>query len=119
MEPREVLDAREAFRASAIAFWTLIREGNSQAANRNTDAGDAVVERLAAEGLLLPALRPLLGDAVPAVRYAAAASLLNRGLDKECERVLEELQEDPRGLIAPTARLLLMTRRKRPPVSGT
>jgi hypothetical protein len=63
VEPPEVRDAREAFRANAMRFWTLIRESNSKAANRNTDVGDELGERSAAEGTLLPAVRPLLEQA--------------------------------------------------------
>ncbi len=112
MDESEILKARDDFRTQATAVWASLREGDSAKANANTDEADAQVERWAADGVLLAIVRPLLDDAAPVVRYAAAAGLLGHGIDKDCEQVLEELQSDPKGLIAPTARLLLMTRKR-------
>lgn len=118
VDTAELVQARNDFRDQALTFWALLRQADSAAANENTDAADALIAQWATDGVLLRVVRPLLLDAEPAVRYAAAVALLNQGLDDECERVLRELQTDPKGLIAPTARLLLMTRKRRAGESG-
>jgi uncharacterized protein (DUF2336 family) len=108
----EVATARRAFRDFAIASWLAIRAGDSKLANRQTDSGDAIVANSKREGQLQDLLGPLLEDRSPEVRYAAAAHLLDSELSSSAASVLERLQEDPKGLIAPTARILLMTWRQ-------
>jgi hypothetical protein len=102
------------YRGYAQAFWTAIGEGDSELANRQTDAGDAIVAIWREAGTLEEALEPLLDDASAEVRYAAASDLLDSRASKHAMAVLEALQMDPNGLIAPTARLRLMIWRRDP-----
>lgn len=90
------------FRSHAIGYWDEIQSGDSRRANAHTAALDRLVRGTADADDDLSAL---LHDPDERVRYAAAASL---GAAQEAAReVLAALAENPNGLIAPTARLLL------------
>jgi uncharacterized protein (DUF2336 family) len=112
MNSNETLEARGAFREFAIAYWSAVREGNPKLADKQTAAGDAIVANSKLAGQLANLLGPLLEDSSPEVRYAAAAHLLESELSSVAATVLEQLQGDPKGLVAPTARLRLMTWRR-------
>jgi hypothetical protein len=56
---------------------------------------------------LVELLEPLLDDADDEVRYGAASYLLDTEISERASRVLEELAENPKGLLAPTARMRL------------
>ena len=108
--PEDVLSAdRGKFVASAIGYWTAIRDGNSGAANAQTGAGDRIVERWTSQGRLLDLLGSLLTDQSAEVRYAAAAHLLSGHPDAALP-VLQELARNPHGFVAVTANILLIQR---------
>jgi hypothetical protein len=109
-DPEDVMAAdRAQFVASAIGYWTAIHDGSAREANAQTDAGDRIVERWAAQGRLFDLLGGLLTDQSPQVRYAAAAHLLSTYPDVATP-VLQELARDPQGMVAVTAKMLLMQR---------
>jgi hypothetical protein len=101
--------SRSRFRETALAYWVSVRAGDADAATEQTSKGDAIVQEWARIGREAELLKPLLGDAESEVRFAAASHLLDS--DPEAVSVLEDLAGDSLGLIAPTARLRLMTRR--------
>ena len=100
---------RVRFVAYAVGYWTAIHRGNARDANAQTDAADRIVERWASQGRLLDLLGSLLTDQSTQVRYAAAASLLS-GYPEVAAPVLQELARDPHGMVAVTAKMLLMQR---------
>jgi len=102
---------RTRFRDAALAYWVSVQSGDTDGANEETDKGDAIVREWATEGRDVELLKPLLVDTDPEVRFAAASYLLDSDVP-EATTVLEELAADPGGMIAPTARLRLMTRRR-------
>lgn len=102
---------RTRFRDAALAYWVSVQSGDTDGANEETSKGDAIVRVWAAEGRQVELLKPLLNDADPEVRFAAASHLLDANMP-EAVAVLEELAADPSGMIAPAARLRLMTRRR-------
>jgi hypothetical protein len=103
--------SRARFRDAALAYWVLVHSGDTDGANEETSNGDAIVQEWASMGREIELLKPLLVDADPEVRFAAASHLLDSDID-EAVSVLEELAADPSGMIAPTARLRLMIRRR-------
>ena len=100
-------EARHEFRQTATEFWARLRDKDSRSANKQTDRGDALVAEWSAAGQIDELLLPLLDDANTEVRYAAAAHLLTLGHAERAVPVLEELARNPKGLLAPTAGLLL------------
>jgi hypothetical protein len=104
--------ARIAFRDAAIGYWSQVGRGDPQSADRHTDASDSIVLAWSARSRLTELLLPLLEEDSLEVRYAAASYLLGTPATAPAVAVLEILQEDPKGLIAPTARLRLMTWRR-------
>lgn len=100
--------ARTRYREAALDYWVYVEAGDADAANEEARNGDAIVQELETLGKVVDLLEPLLKDADPEVRFAAASDLLDRGVE-EAARVLEELAADPKGLIAPTAHLRLVT----------
>jgi len=107
MSEDELAEARAQFVATANGYWTAIQEADSRRATAQTEEGDGIVETWSAGGRVVELLAPLLTDPSPAVRYAAAAHLLHRGSADLAVPVLEDLERDPKGLVAPTATLLL------------
>ena len=105
-------EARQAYAEHATGYWSEIRNSDSEAANRHTEAGDVIVSAWTGAGRLTELLEPLLQDSSAQVRYASASDLLGTELSDRAIAVLEELQADPKGLVAPTARLRLMTWRR-------
>jgi hypothetical protein len=103
--------SRTRFRDAALAYWVSVLSGDSDGANEETSKGDAIVQEWASMDREVELLKPLLVDADPEVRFAAASHLLDSDIE-EAVSVLEELAADPSGMIAPTARLRLMTRRR-------
>jgi hypothetical protein len=112
MSASDPQDAREAFRQSAMGYWAEVRAGDAKSADLQTAAGDVIVATWRRDGRLAELLGPLLQDPSQEVRYAAAAHLLGTELTGHAVSVLEALQSDPRGLLASTARLRLMTWRR-------
>lgn len=102
--------ARTRFRDAALAYWVSVQSGDSDGANEATEKSDAIVQEWVDQGRKVELLKPLLVDADPEVRFAAASHLFNSDVP-EAIAVLEQLAGDPDGMIAPTARLRLMTRR--------
>lgn len=95
------------FRRHAVRYWHAMEEADSDAGDKATEATDTIVAawRMAGEAEAL--LRPMLGDPDRRIRYAAAAYI---GVhDPEARMTLQELAAETTGLVAPTARLLLMT----------
>lgn len=106
---------RDQFCTTATGYWTAIHDADADTATAQTEAGEQIVDRWAAAGQAGELLGPLLESPVDQIRYAAAAHLLRLGIQEDRSvEVLEELKQDPDGLIAPTARLLLMQRKRRP-----
>lgn len=94
------------FRRHAVEYWHAIEEADSEAATRETDAADAIVGAWRAGGHAEACLRPLLTEPDRRIRYAAASYIgVN---DTEARKTLQELAAEETGLVAPTARLLLM-----------
>ena len=106
---RDLSEARAAFGRTATGYWAGVWAGDADAANLQTAAGDVIVATWRGAGRLGELLGPLLQDPSPEVRYAAASHLLGTELSVRATSVLEALQSDPEGLVAPTARLRLMT----------
>ncbi len=90
------------FRSRAIGYWEAVEVGSSNEASAHTNALEVLVGSWddAQEALVW-----LLRDPDERVRYAAAASL--GPTHRSAAEVLATLAENPTGLIAPTARLLL------------
>jgi hypothetical protein len=98
----------ETFRALASRYWEELRRADSRAATSATEALEELVASWRAEGVAQRRLNGLLLDPSEEVRYAAAASL---GVeDASAVTELRRLARDAKGLVAPTARLLLMKR---------
>lgn len=108
---RDLATDRTRFRDAALAYWVSVQSGDTDGANEETDKGDAIVREWASEGREVELLTPLLADADAEVRFAAASHLLDSDVI-EAATVLEDLAADPAGMIAPTARLRLTTRRR-------
>jgi hypothetical protein len=99
---------RKKFAMHAQDFWKAIKDKNSDRANHETRCGDLVVSRWAEQKGATDLLLPLLAHDDPAVRFAAAAHLLNHGAKEEAVRVMRSLLEEPVGLIKSSVRLTLM-----------
>jgi len=112
MSNDDVEAARARFVATATGYWSAVRERDSRRATAQTEVGDRIVQEWAARGRAVELLGSLLTDSSPEVRYAAAAHLLHRGGAGVAVPVLEDLERNPTGLVAPTARLLLMQWRR-------
>lgn len=108
---RDLAADRTRFRDAALAYWVSVQSGDTDGANEETEKGDAIVRDWATEGREVELLKSLLVDADPEVRFAAASHLLDSDV-VEAVTVLEDLAAEPAGMIAPTARLRLMTRRR-------
>jgi hypothetical protein len=104
----ELAEARARFVATATGYWTAIREKDAQRGTAQTEEGERIVEEWTARGLDVELLRPLLSDPSAEVRYAAAAHLLHGVEAQAAASVLEELGRAPMGLVAPTAKMLLI-----------
>jgi len=101
---------RNAFASHAAEFWRLLRAGDSKSANLQSDAAGCIARLWSERGRGAEFLGPLLAHDDEAVRYAAAAESLSWGEEKDAVRVLRELAQNPNGLVAPTAKLLLLKR---------
>lgn len=103
------VDGVEQFRRHACGYWEAIDGGDAESATGHTTAAEAI-----AGGWPEPArgqsLAALMDDADSRVRYAAAAC---SGPGERAEATLADLADEPTGLIAPTAKLLLMQWRGR------
>lgn len=93
------------FRHLALGFWADLAAADSRSANRKRAGLDRLVTKWRGSSDATVDLVSLLEDPEPAVRYAAA-SYLGAG-DPAAVEVLVVLASDPKGLIAPTAKLLL------------
>jgi hypothetical protein len=103
---------RETFRERALASRRLIKNGDSEAANTETAAVEALAEQWHAKGRLDEFLVPLTGEAEKGwVRYSAASYLLAKGFADVAVPVLEEVQAG-KGLASLGAERLLATWRK-------
>lgn len=91
---------------AAVGYWTGIRDNSAEEANAATARGDEIVRLWRVHAVAEDHLRRLLSDDSEEVRYAAAAHLGRS--DAASIDVLRDLTRNPRGLIAPTAELLLM-----------
>jgi hypothetical protein len=98
--------SRLRYRQAAVNYWVALREKDADRANDESGVADRLVRQWAAQDRALEFLQPMLCDADPEVRFAAASSLLREG-DNRAVGVLEELQSQP-TVIGPTARLRLM-----------
>jgi len=95
-------EARLRYRDAALNYWVALREKDSDRANDETAAGDELVRQWAGEGRAREFLEPMLHDADPEVRFAAASHLLGETGDDEALGVLTELQGES-SMIGPTA----------------
>jgi hypothetical protein len=111
--PSDLEHSRERFTRAAVDFWSAVAARDTAAADAYSAESDGIVEHWKALGRLDILLLPLLDEGTEAVLYAAAAQLLRHDLFEErCLQILESLTQRPEGLIAPTARLLLMRHRR-------
>jgi hypothetical protein len=94
----DMATSRVRYREAALNYWVALREKDTDRANDETAAGDLIVQQWAAEGRVVEFLEPMLRDADPEVRFAAASDLLSEG-DDRVVKVLEELQSQSRGVI--------------------
>jgi HEAT repeat protein len=104
--------ARARYRESAVGYWAAIHEADADLANTKTVGADSIVETWARTGRAEELLEPLLSDEREEVRYGAAAHLLRLGCAENAVPILESLSANPDGLVAPTARLLLLNWRR-------
>ena len=100
--------SRVRFREAALNFWVALHEKDSDRANDESAESDRLVEDWAQQGRAREFLEPMLQDADPKVRFAAASHLLRHGAEDAALRVLEGLQSQS-SMIGPSARLRLMT----------
>ncbi len=101
--------ARAAFAATATGYWEAIREADARRATAQTDLGQRIADDTAERGDVAALLRPLLADPSREVRYAAAAELVRRRVCvEEAVAVLTTLARDATGLVAVTAKMMLM-----------
>jgi uncharacterized protein (DUF2336 family) len=108
----DLATARTRFREAALNYWVALGENDADRANDESATGDGLVRHWADRDKVRELLEPLLRDADPEVRFAAASQLLNHGDERPAIAVLKELQADPSGMVAPTARLRLATWRR-------
>jgi hypothetical protein len=108
----DVADARTRFREAALNYRVALSEKDADRANDETATSDNLVKHWADQDKVRDLLELLLNDADPEVRFAAASHLLNHGGEGAAVLVLEELQATPSGLVAPTARLRLLSWRR-------
>ena len=104
---------RERFVGHSEQYWDALgskRKRAAKLANAETAAANAIAAQWANEGRVGDLLLPLLSHHSERARYGAAATLLNYGAPEKAISVLRELASNPRGLIAPTAKLLLLQR---------
>jgi hypothetical protein len=108
----EINADRERFLEHAEAYWDALRKGTQAAklANAETAAANAIASQWGKQGRVTELLAPLLSHPSEAARYGAAATLLNFGAPETAVAVLRDLATIARGLIAPTAKLPLMTK---------
>lgn len=100
---------RTAFAAAVRKFWHALEDSRgSRIANTFSSEAERIVEKWQREGAAIANLEVLLNHADNAVQFAAAAELLKFGETQLSIPVLEKLTKVPTGLIAPSARLLLM-----------
>ena len=111
--PNSVVGSRALFRDLVTQSWAALLDGNTSLANKKSVAGDSLADDWAKAGRIEDLLGPLLDDEAEGVRFAAASHLLTSGLSGRAIEVLLELQSNPRGPVAPVARLRLMLWRKR------
>lgn len=109
----EEIDAdRARFLGHSEAYWEALRKGKQAAklANAEAAAANAIASHWGKQGRVTELLAPLLPHPSEAARYGAAATMLNYGAPEKAVAVLRDLATTARGLIAPTAKLLLMTK---------
>ncbi|MFZ6736052.1 hypothetical protein ACO0LG_29300 [Undibacterium sp. Ji42W] len=94
------------FVQDALNEWSDVYAGNAKSANARIRAAEKMVTRWAKEGVVLELLLPLLKHEAIAVRFAAAAHLINHGGKKHAVAVLRELVKEP-SLIASSADAVL------------
>lgn len=92
---------------NAEDYWKRIREGSSKAASITVRANDKIVARWLAKDSVVDFLSPMLTHDSAAVRFAAAAHLINYDAKEPAIAVLRDLVKDPRGLISPSASAIL------------
>ena len=95
------------FVENAENSWKEIYGGSSKAANTNIRVMDKIVARKVADGTVLDFLVPLLSHNLAAVRYAAAAYLMNHEAKDQAILVLRELVKNEAGLISSGASAVL------------
>ncbi len=105
--------AASSFVEAAREFWHALNDGRgSKVANTFSAKAERIVEEWKLDGSATDNLEALLSHTDSTVQYAAAAELLKSGETRLSLPVLENLSKDPAGLIAPTAKLLLMTHKR-------
>jgi len=100
--------SRTRFSEAALNFWVALREKDADRANDETAAGEQLVEDWARQDRAREFLEPMLRDADPKVRFAAASTLLSHGEEDVALPVLEELKSDS-SMVGPAAWLRLKT----------
>lgn len=100
--------SRIRFREAALNFWAALHEKDVDRANEETAKGEQLLGDCAEQGRACEFLEPLLKDADPEVRFAAASLLLPHGGEDVALPVLEELKSHP-SMVGPTAWLRLKT----------
>jgi len=89
--------------------WVAIVDGRgAKVANKMTRANDRVARNWLLTDVGQQRLLSMLDHQNRTVRFAAAAYLLKSAHEQKAIAMLELLEKDPKGLIAPTCRVLLM-----------
>ena len=108
MADHDLESDRDLFAASAEATWSSVRAGDAKRGSKHTKERDSIVAYWVKRGQCLELLQPLLVVESEEIRYAAASQLLANGAAQVALAVLEDLEHNSNGLVAPTARLLLL-----------
>ncbi|NPU90851.1 MAG: hypothetical protein HPY82_02980 [Gammaproteobacteria bacterium] len=95
------------FIRNAESYWLDIKGGNSKAANKKIKENEKIVQRLVECDEVVGCLARLLEHESDYVRFSAAAHLVKWGLREQSIAVLRELAANPKGLVAPTAKIVL------------
>ena len=87
--PLRLNSDQEQYVKHAQQFWEILKAKDANSANVETRLSNAITDVWAKDGTVLDMLQPLLSHESEAVRYAAAAGLLNFGTSEKAAQVLD------------------------------
>ncbi|MRW82626.1 hypothetical protein GJ698_00785 [Pseudoduganella sp. FT26W] len=105
MMKNEVSTEQDEFIKNAVGYWQCIENGNSKSANLAEKRNKKIIMHLGNFATAL--LEPLLSHPSDAVRFAAAAHLMKTEVSDEAAKVLQDLAQNPLGLMALSAKAIL------------